>query len=129
MYGRQQQQSSTLGRPVTMQHQAQQQHFLDRQNTPPGSLGSRQSNTPPVSSAIPAQLAPSQHGMMVRPSQRPPSPPLPPPPMGGVGGMAAHVQGQRYDAQQHAAYMQQMYSRQNSEGTGNPNFVSEKSGN
>ena len=125
MYGRQQQQSSTLGRPATMH---QQQQFIARQNTPPGSLGSRQSNTPPAASAVPSQLAPSQHGMMTRPSQRPPSPPLPPPPMGGVGGMPTHVQGSIYDAQKQAAYMQQMYSRQNSEVPANPSFMTDKSG-
>ena len=125
IYGRQQQQSSTLGRPGNIQHQ---QHFLPRQNTPPGSLGSRQSNTPPAASAVASQLAPSQQGMMTRPSQRPPSPPLPPPPMGGSTGMPSHPQGQNYDAQQQATYMQHMYSRQSSELSANPSFTSEKSG-
>ena len=124
IYGRQQQHSSTLGRPVSIQ---QQQQFLARQNTPPGSLGSRQSNTPP--SAVPSQLAPTQQGMMTRPTQRPPSPPLPPPPMGGSGGMPPHPQGQSYEAQQQAIYMQQMYSRQSSELSANPSFTSDKSGN
>ena len=46
------------------------QQLYGRQSsaTPPGSIGSRQS-TPP-----------SQYGVMVRPTNRPPSPPLPPPP-------------------------------------------------
>ena len=124
IYGRQQQQSNTLGRPTNMQ----QQQFLTRQNTPPGSIGSRQSNTPPTASGIPNQIAPNQQGMMTRPSQRPPSPPLPPPPMGGSTGMPPHSQGQNYDAQQQATYMQHMYSRQASELSSNPNFTADKAG-
>ena len=125
MYGRQQQQSSTLGRPSNMQ---QQQQFMPRQNTPPGSIGSRQSNTPPSAMNNPQQQLIGQQGMMTRPSQRPPSPPLPPPPMGGGGGMPPNSQGQGYDGQQQSAYMQQMYSRQSSELSANPSFSSEKSG-
>ena len=125
MYARQQQQSNTLGRPPLQMQQ--QQHFLTRQNTPPGSLGSRQSNTPP--SAVPSQSAPTQHGMMTRPSQRPPSPPLPPPPVGGVGGMTSHPQGPMFENQQQAAaYMQQMYSRQSSEMSTNASYGSDKTG-
>ena len=106
----------------------QQQQFLPRQNTPPGSIGSRQSNTPPSAMTNPQQHAVGQQGMMTRPSQRPPSPPLPPPPMGGSGGMPTTSQGQGYDGQQQSAYMQQMYSRQSSEISANPSFSSEKSG-
>ena len=127
MYGRQQQQSNTLGRPPLQMQQPQ--HFLTRQNTPPGSLGSRQSNTPPSASAVPSQSAPAQHGMMTRPSQRPPSPPLPPPPVGGVGGMTSHPQGPMFENQQQAAaYMQQMYSRQSSEMSTNASYGSDKTG-
>ena len=123
IYGRQQQQSNTLGRPSSIQQQ--QQQFLPRQNTPPGSIGSRQSNTPPSAMNNPQQHAVGQQGMMTRPSQRPPSPPLPPPPM---GGMPQNSQGQGYEGQQQSAYMQQMYSRQSSELSANPSFSSEKSG-
>ena len=123
IYGRQQQQSNTLGRPSSIQQQ--QQQFLPRQNTPPGSIGSRQSNTPPSAINNPQQHAVGQQGMMTRPSQRPPSPPLPPPPM---GGMPQNSQGQGYEGQQQSAYMQQMYSRQSSELSANPSFSSEKSG-
>lgn len=122
IYGRQQQQSNTLGRPSSIQQQ--QQQFLPRQNTPPGSIGSRQSNTPPSAINNPQQHAVGQQGMMTRPSQRPPSPPLPPPPM---GGMPQNSQGQGYEGQQQSAYMQQMYSRQSSELSANPSFSSEKS--
>lgn len=89
--------SSTLGRP--QQIQQQQQLYRQSSATPPSSLGSRQS-TPPS----------AQYGIMVRPSQRPPSPPLPPPP------------SQQMNPVSQPQYMQQqqqpIYSRQNSEPRG-----------
>ena len=81
---------------------AQQQLYATRQSsaTPPGSIGSRQS-TPP-----------SQYGVMVRPSQRPPSPPLPPPPTSQAPLPSQHQQQQQLMQQKYMMQQQQLLQQQ-----------------
>ena len=88
-----------MNRPSAL---AQQQLYATRQSsaTPPGSIGSRQS-TPP-----------SQYGVMVRPSQRPPSPPLPPPPTSQAPLPSQHQQQQQLMQQKYMMQQQQLLQQQ-----------------
>lgn len=80
---------------------AQQQLYARQSSaTPPGSIGSRQS-TPP-----------SQYGVMVRPSNRPPSPPLPPPPNSQPPLPTQHQQQQQLMQQKYMMQQQQLLQQQ-----------------